>query len=290
MSTPAPEPSIAPDGIESAGFDPTPPGAGEAPARHWWGRHLREVRWEAELARLLVDPIYYGRGVPHGDGMPVLTIPGFLAGDPSQWVLWDWLRRIGYSPHASGIRFNVGCSDRALERLDSRLERIHWDTGRKVALVGASRGGHFAKALAHRRPERVAAVVSLGSALDTPFDISIPTRAAVVAVREAHRRTTDRFARNGCLTTTCRCRFTRDFAGTFPKEVPLTSVYSKGDGVVWWESCVVPYANCVEVTGSHVGMGSNRKSYRVIAEALAAAGTRSAPGLDAAPAAAEPSG
>ena len=51
--------------------------------------------------------------------------------------------------------------------------------------------------------------------------------------------------------------------------MPLTSIYSKGDGVVRWRSCVVPYARCVEVTGSHIGLVFNRKAYRVVAEALA---------------------
>ena len=34
-----------------------------------------EVRLEAELARLLVDPVFRGDGVAHGDGMPVLLMP-----------------------------------------------------------------------------------------------------------------------------------------------------------------------------------------------------------------------
>ncbi len=46
-------------------------------------------------------------------------------------------------------------------------------------------------------------------------------------------------------------------------------IYSKGDGVVHWQPQVVPYAECVEVGGSHVGLIFNRKSYRAIAEALA---------------------
>ena len=50
----------------------------------------------------------------------------------------------------------------------------------------------------------------------------------------------------------------------------MTSVYSKGDGVVRWQAQLVPYADCVEVTGSHVGLIFNRKSYRAIAQALAA--------------------
>ena len=36
-----------------------------------------------------------------------------------------------------------------------------------------------------------------------------------------------------------------------------------------WESAVVPYADNVEVTGSHVGLVFNRKAYRAIADALA---------------------
>ena len=37
-----------------------------------------------------------------------------------------------------------------------------------------------------------------------------------------------------------------------------------------WQAQIVPYADCVEVTGSHVGLIFNRKSYRAIAHALAA--------------------
>ena len=155
-----------------------------------------------------------------------------------------------------------------MNRLDELVERIHRRTGRKVALIGHSRGAHFAKALAHRRPERVSCAVSLGAGLDTPFDISVPTQMAVAAFRELHAVTSDRIARNGCFTDTCRCAFARDYAGTFPESIELTSIYSKGDGVVRWRACVVPYARNVEVTGSHVGLAFNRKAYREVARAL----------------------
>src|SRR3954468_12009739 len=107
----------------------------------WWGRHVQEIRWQAELARLLVDPVYRGEGVPHGDGAPVLLIPGFLAGDNSLSVMAGWLRRIGYKPRASGIRFNFDCSNRMLLSLETRLERAADAAGREVALIGHSRGG-----------------------------------------------------------------------------------------------------------------------------------------------------
>ncbi len=47
--------------------------------------------------------------------------------------------------------------------------------------------------------------------------------------------------------------------------------------MVRWQAQLVLYAECVEVTGSHVGLVFNRKSYRAIAQALAA--PELAPGL-----------
>src|SRR3954453_15460263 len=231
----------------------------------WWGRHVQELRWQAELARLLVDPVYRGEGVPRGDGGPVLLIPGFLAGDNSLSVMAGWLRRIGPRPRASGIRFNVDCSNRALLALERRLERAADDAGRRVAVVGHSRGGHFAKALAQRRPDLVSRVVSMGAGLDTPFAISLPTAGAVAAVRAVHARREP----PGCFTAGCGCAFSEAYRAPFPADIPLTSIYSRGDGVVRWQACVVPYAHCVEVTGSHVGLAFNRKAYRAVAEALA---------------------
>jgi pimeloyl-ACP methyl ester carboxylesterase len=271
--------AIVPEAVERTGLDPAVPGTPPAQPRRWWGRHLAEVRWQAELARLVVDPVYRGAGVPHGDGGPVVLVPGFLAGDVSLGVMQDWLERIGYRAYGSGIVANVDCSDRALNRLEARVENVQASAGRKVALIGHSRGGHFAKALAHRRPDLVAGVVSLGAGLDTPFDISVPTKAAVAAVRAVQGRLRPELARTGCLTEACGCAFARDYAAPFPAEIPLTSVYSREDGVVWWEACTVPYARNVEVTGSHVGLAFNRKVYRVLAEALAAIGQATVPAL-----------
>ena len=90
--------------------------------------------------------------MPRGDGRPVVLIPGFRAGDNSLVVMAEWLDRLGYRAHNSGITFNVDCSDRVLRRLEARGERIVAREGRKAALIGHSRGGDFAKAVAHPRP------------------------------------------------------------------------------------------------------------------------------------------
>src|SRR4051794_11047049 len=258
-------------------FDPTPPPPERGPRRHWLGRPVAEFRWQAELARLLVDPVFRGVGVTRGTGEPVVCVPGFLAGDTSLSVMREWLQRMGYDARPAEILANVDCSDRALDRLDRHVEGIHRETGRRVTLVGHSRGGHLAKALAHRHPDRIAAVVSLGAGLDAPFDISVLTMAAVGAFRELFAQTSDRIARNGCFTDTCRCKFTNDYTGQFPEDVELTSIFTRGDGVVWWESCIVPYARCVEVSGSHVGLAFNRKAFREVARALARAQPRARP-------------
>ena len=41
--------------------------------------------------------------VPHGDGAPVLLVPGFLAGDATLAVMHGWLRRIGHRSYRSEI-------------------------------------------------------------------------------------------------------------------------------------------------------------------------------------------
>ena len=84
----------------------------------WLGRPVAEMRWMLEPARLLADPVAYGRGVPSGDGRPVVVVPGFLASDDSLLLLRRWLRIVGYRPHTAGFLFNVDCADRAVERVE----------------------------------------------------------------------------------------------------------------------------------------------------------------------------
>lgn len=240
------------------------------PAERWWGAHLRETRWQLELYRLLVDPVFVGHGIPRGDGRPVVLMPGFGGGDQTLLVLAAWLWRMGYRPSTCGFVANAGCGDRALERVERRAEQLHAHYGRRVALIGHSRGGHYARALGRSRPELVSHAISIGAGLRRMLAISQPTQLAAAGARHVVLRS-GRARSSLCLTDACDCRFARDFTGEFPADrVRLTSIYSKGDGVVRWQSALVPYGNCVEVTGSHVGLIFNRKTYQAIAIALAA--------------------
>jgi pimeloyl-ACP methyl ester carboxylesterase len=148
--------------------------------------------------------------------------------------------------------------DRALDRVERSVDGLWRSHGRRVALIGHSRGGHYARALAARRPDRVSHAISMGADLRGLLGACSPTLFAVgVARRVLHA--TGRSGRDMCLTGQCGCRFSNDYARPFPfEQVRLTSIYSKGEAVDW-QCQVIPHADCIEVTDSHVDLILNRK-------------------------------
>jgi triacylglycerol lipase len=211
------EDSAAPLKGDGAGFEDADRFVfGADPTRErWMGRPLAETRWWFELARLLTDPVLYGVDVPRGDGRPVVLMPGFLAGDQTLAVIAAWLRRVGYRPQLCAFVANAACSDHTLDRLERRLEGLWRRYGRRAALIGHSRGGHYARALAARRPDRVSHAISMGADLQGLLGASAPTRFAVgVARRVVH--TTGRARRETCLTGRCGCSFSRGLRTAVP--------------------------------------------------------------------------
>src|ERR1700716_398684 len=142
----------------------------------------RESRIGFEAAALLRSRIFRGIDVDDAGGQPVLLIPGFLAGDDSLGVMTQWLRRTGHHTRKAGIRSNIDCSALAAERLSERLETLAETTGRRVAIIGQSRGGNLAKVLAVRHPEFVSGIITLGSPQLNPFDIHPLVQMQVYAV------------------------------------------------------------------------------------------------------------
>lgn len=219
-----------------------------------------ESRIAGEYMALLRDPVFRGQNVPPGRGRGVFLVPGFLAGDWSLNTLKGWLRRVGYRPELSGIGFNVDYSDLILEGLERNLLALYRSTGRPVAIVGHSRGGILAKVLGDRHPEQVSRVVTLGSPLADPFEIHPVTMAGV---RVAHLYNVLRHWRGSDVE--------RSFLEALeaPAKVPVTSVYSRTDGVVSWKACVRPDLTAAEVPGSHVGLAVNPVVYRLLGKLLA---------------------
>ena len=167
---------------------------------------------------------------PRGDGRPVVLVPGFAGGDWTLQHLAFWLRRSGYDPVRCNFLVNAGCAEKALARVERRVIECSERSGRRVAVLGHSLGGYLARAAAARMPDRVSHAVALGAGLSRPFDVAAPALAAVAVARAV--RGNDR-----CLTEECGCTFTAGYTCPFPDSVSLTSIYSRGDGMVRWESC-----------------------------------------------------
>jgi triacylglycerol lipase len=228
----------------------------------------RESRAGVEAAVLFRSSVWRGGGVPDGGGRPVLLIPGFMAGDGSMATLTRWLRENGYRTHRAGIRANVGCSEEYLGRLDARLEQLSAATGERVAIVGQSRGGVFARVLAVRRPDLVSGIVTLGSPTVRQLSTHPFVLAQILMVGVLGTGKVPGMFRVSCLRGACCERFRADLANAFPPGVGFTALYSKSDGVVDWRACLDPAAEQIEVRASHLGMGLNAEVYAELGNAL----------------------
>ena len=187
-----------------------------------------------------------------------MLIPGFLAGDRSLDVMRAWLRRNGYRPLRSGINLNVESSEVLVQRLSLRLSAEFRRNGRRVILVGQSRGGVLAFGVGGRFPELVESVVTLGSPLADPYDVHPSTMAAVHVARFMHA------VRRGPKNLDARF----DSELHKPISVPVTSLYSRSDGIVNGDACIRSDVDCLEVGGSHVGMAVNPRVYKEVARLI----------------------
>jgi len=217
---------------------------------------------------LRLSGVYYGNGVPHGDGSPVVVVPGFLGSDRYLVTLYRWLRRIGYRPYYSGMGRNMRCPDLLVERLLRTVEQAHVDTGLRARIVGHSLGGTLARAVAARAPEQVEQVITLGSPLAFARVHPLVFAAAGI-VRANVRRGPTRPPE--CYTEACNCAFVRSAGMPLPASVRGVSIYTRRDGVVDWRCCLdeTGHPN-IEVKGTHLGLAFNRDVYSEIARQLAA--------------------
>ncbi|MFI5115191.1 MAG: hypothetical protein ACHP8B_00695 [Terriglobales bacterium] len=93
----------------------------------------KEALFGAEVLLLHGSPIYYGLGIPHGDGSGVVLVPGFLGTDTYLKQLHSWLERIGYRPYFSGIGLNAECPNLLIEhRLNENIAKALLATERKI--------------------------------------------------------------------------------------------------------------------------------------------------------------
>ena len=198
---------------------------------------------------------------------PVLLIPGFLAGDASLTVLAGWLRRRGHDVHTSGIRLNVGCAGRELDRLGTVLEALE----EPVVVIGQSRGGTLARALAAKRPDSVAAVMTLGSPVLDQLAVSPSVLRTVRSVAFLGDLGIRGLFTNECRDGECCSEFRTLLEAPLRGDAPALAVYSRSDAIVDWRACLDPCSEWVEIDGSHCGMAVNADVYRALEQLLARA-------------------
>lgn len=195
---------------------------------------------------------------PHGDGHPVLVLPGFLAGARSTQFLRGVLRQLGYHAHDWRLGVNLGYRPSIKEQLPARLHQLRSRHGRRVSVIGWSAGGIYARELARAFPDDVRSVITLGS----PF-------------RGDHRATHAwrmwQLLNRGTSATAAVSEAAR-IRREQPLTVPTTCIYSKTDGIVAWRCCTslpAPRTENIEVHSSHFGYGHNLETLYVIADRLA---------------------
>ncbi len=230
-----------------------------------------EALFGAELLLLHASPVYYGLGVPHGDGSAVIVIPGFLGTDLYVTHLHAWLQRIGYRSYLSGIGLNAECPNLLIRyRLGETIAAARAKTGRKVHLIGHSLGGIIARSYAAQRPQDVASVITLAA----PFRGTVLHHSVLQAAKVVRSHILSEHGDNvlpDCYTPRCTCDFVNSLRGRMPDSITTTAIYTRDDGIADWRYCRTGKPECdFEVAGTHVGLVFNPSVYTIIADRLAA--------------------
>lgn len=223
-----------------------------------------------ELAFLRLSPLYWGYGIPHGDGSAVVLVPGFLGTDLYLSQFGGWLQRIGYQSFYSGIHLNADCPNLLIERyLAETIQTARKSSKGKIHLIGHSLGGALALAAAAQMPDCVESVITLGSPIRGVSGHASILRAAEFVRRQIIEKN-GRDVLPGCFTSRCTCNFLESLKGRIPRSVRHTAIYTKNDGVVDWQVCRTgDPAVDVEVSATHIGMVFSPLVYSAVAHRLA---------------------
>jgi len=193
---------------------------------------------------------------PHGDGHPVLVLPGLVASDVSTRPLRAFLKSRGYAVSGWRQGRNLGLRPGVQHAMVDLVQGLNDTHGRKVSLVGWSLGGLYARQLAKMMPKRVRQVITLGS----PFASNPKATNAWRVYEMASGRRADEEDP----------RFGGTLAGAPP--VPTTAIFSRTDGICAWQGCREQsshMAESIEVESSHCGMGHHPAAVYAVADRLA---------------------
>ena len=193
-----------------------------------------------------------------GDGHPVVIFPGLATGGKSVATLRARCRELGYDAFDWGQGFNAGPQgdlDAWLHNLKSRVVDMLSGHTQPATLIGWSLGGLYAREIGKLIAPRVRQVITMG----TPFNAAADHTNVGWLFRLLSGNSA---AIDPALSLRLRT----------PPPMRTTSIYSRSDGVVAWQTCRhhkrSALVHDIEVGGSHVGMNWNRDVLAVVADRL----------------------
>ena len=206
-------------------------------------------------------PVLRGHERNH-DGQPVLVLPGFLASDTLTYGMRRMLQDRGYRTHGWKLGVNIGPTDKILDGLRRRVERLAEVHNEPISVIGWSLGGLYARQLAREYPHLVRQVITLGSPINLTLDDTELT--AVHRAFEVMKRFYSEELDELGLPEPAKAQLL----------VPATSIYTQGDEIVPWNTCVDVFGapertENIEVRGTHVGLPQNRAVVHAVLDRLA---------------------
>lgn len=214
----------------------------------------KELLTPLELARLVAaTPTLIQQA--RGKAEPVMVLPGLGASDASTLIMRKYLSWLGYDVHGWNLGRNTGNVSELLPKVSEQISRHYARTNTKISLIGWSLGGVLAREIARDHPSLIQQIITLGSPVVggpkyTSFGRLYESRGAnlddiEIRIAERERR---------------------------PISVPITSIYSKRDGIVGWQASIDklnPHAEHIEVKATHLGLGISPDVFKILATKLA---------------------
>lgn len=228
-----------------------------------FGRVILEIGSAAMLGPLL-------KSLPVGDGHTIMTIPGFMGADGSTSQLRKFLNGRGYNAIPWGLGRNA--SEVRSQNIDDFLEhRSHTEdliaarveaefaaTGRRLTLIGWSLGGLYAVALAHRFPQWIRQVITLGTPFGDPRGTALYSVMGSLYDNDVDEDALERWVAHTYSGGNLR--------------VPVLALHSESDGIVGAGIAQCQgdphYVTNMAVVASHVGFPFNPLVFAVIANHL----------------------
>ncbi|GEM_PF-5581869 len=124
-----------------------------------------------EAQELFFNPVYKDKDLPRGDGSCVLIIPGFWGNGISYYLPKVNLERLGWRAEVCPVKYggHVEPTERMTGPLVEHARKMRDLTGKKIHIIGHSKGGHVALAAAILRTEELAESVDQIVIVDSPI-------------------------------------------------------------------------------------------------------------------------